>query len=316
MFLAGAAIPALIGGKEALIAARQLNAIHVAALLAIMVVVWHLNILRVAALLRSSGHHLGYWSILRIYMATEFVSKTTPAGSGAPVAATIFLARHHVAVQTSLAIFAITAIMDVISLLLVLGIFIMAGAIFTSTQGTALALSVLLVAMISIITIVRLTITNLRCIGVLLDPLMRLLHLSHRQRRKMLRATLKLQKALTTLSQLSLKETILVWGASIAYWLLFLSTMHVVIYILGGEIPWSESGAIQLAAMGIGHMTLLPGGLGGTEISAGLMLTSKLGALLAGSSILIWRAFTLYLYLITGGLLFFSLLMEKKNGQA
>lgn len=310
---AGLAIPLIIGGEQAIRLVLTLPALAFVKLLAVMLLVWNLNLIRLRLLLHGQTHGLGYWRMLRIYLATEFVSKTTPAGSGAPIAAVSLLAPHGVNTATCLAVFGVAACMDAVVLVLCITGFVLTG--FTSLLGdnTAASILVLSIVLSLIISGTYLLLVRHKLLVALTDSLLKYANVAKPRRQKVHRLVISLHRALKTIARLSPWRLAVSWLACLLYWTLYLSTLYMTVLTLGGEIRWSEAGFIQMIAMGIGHMLMIPGGTGGTEISGALLLNPQFGAALAASAILIWRFLMLYLYLITGGLSLLSLLPSSRH---
>lgn len=305
---AGLAIPLVLGGEQAIRLVLTLPLMAVLKLLAVMILVWNLNLVRLLLLLNGQTYGLGYWRMLRIYLATEFVSKTTPAGSGAPLAAVSLLSPHGVSTATCLAVFGVSACMDAVVLMLCIMVFVLAG--FTSLLGDNVAASIAVLSTVLCLIIggIYLLLARHKQLAALADLLLKPVRINNARRRKVHRLIISLHRALSNITRLPAWRLALSWLACLLYWALYLSTLYMTILVFGGEIGWSEAGFIQMIAMGIGHMLMIPGGTGGTEISSALLLNPVLGVALTASVILVWRFLMLYLYLITGGLSLISLL--------
>jgi len=304
----GLAVPLSIGGLEALSLFVSLPLWAFPALLLAMLLAWNLNLLRLRVLLDSQIKDLGYWRMMRIYMATEFVSKTTPMGAGAPAAAVWLLAPHGVKPISCLVIFGVSACMDAIVLVGLMGCFLVGG--FAVSLGASLWLSLFLVAAIMLAVIIGTALLLYRhkllfCILVSTPGFSLAGPKGRRLARKLI---VSLHLALRRISGLPWWRLIFSWTACLFYWALYLSTLYLCIWVMGGGVSWIESGFVQTIAMGVGHILMVPGGAGGSEVSGTLLLEPALGATLAATVILLWRFLMLYLYLIVGGLAMISLI--------
>lgn len=309
----GLAIPLILGGEQAYRLVLNLPMMAFLKLLAAMAIVWNLNLIRLLLLLDGQSHELGYWRMFRIYLATEFVSKTTPAGSGAPFAAVSLLSRHGVRPATCLAVFGVAACMDAVILALCITAFVVAG--FTSLLGDNIALSVVVLAAVMglIIGSSYLLFARHKLLITVADIILKSVRIQDARRRKVKRLVTSLHRALTNIARLPPWRLAMSWGAGLLYWVIYLSTLYMTVVALGGMISWGEAGFIQMIAMGIGHMLMVPGGAGGTEISGALLLNPLLGVTLTASVILVWRFLMLHLYLMAGGLSLLSLLPPLRH---
>lgn len=304
----GLAIPIAVGGKEALALIASLKLKDILFLLVIMVIVWHLNLLKLRILMSGKLIGLSYWKLIRIYMAAEFVSKTTPAGSGAPLAAITLLSPHNVSASTCIAIFCVVGCMDAIVLILYISIFALTGlsAMLGGNAGTSMLLLGAIMACVIFAT--YLLISRHKLLVGLADGILQLLTVGPSKRRTAHKALISLHRAIKKITQLPRWRLAISWAACLLYWVIYLSTLYLSILLIGGHISWTDAGFIQIIAMGIGHLLMIPGGIGGSEISSAMLLTPILGTAIAASAILIWRFLMLYLYLIVGGLSILSLM--------
>ncbi|MCC1498063.1 flippase-like domain-containing protein [Alcanivorax sp. 1008] len=307
------AIPIALGGRDALTLITTLRIGDIFTLLAIMVVVWHLNLLKLRILMSGKLVNLGYWRMARIYMAAEFVSKTTPAGSGAPVAAIALLAPHNVSASTCIAIFCVVGCMDAIVLIFYIGIFALTG--LSGILGGSAVTSVLLLALVMACAIFAtyLLISRHKLLITVADAMLRILTVGPSKRRTAHKALISLHRAIKKITKLPPWRLAISWAACLLYWILYLSTLYLSILLIGGQISWTDAGFIQIIAMGVGHLLMIPGGIGGSEITSAVLLTPLLGAAISGSAILIWRFLMLYLYLIVGGLSMLSLIASPSK---
>lgn len=298
-------LPVLLGGAPVFGALRGLSLQHLAALVLLMVLVWHLNIARLLLLLGSRPPGLNYWRIIRIYLAIECFSKATPAGAGGAVAAAYYLRRLGVSLHRAFALFAASALMDLVALSLCL------VAILSLAEGGGVSFRWLLTIMLPALSVLLLGIWLadrfnrhlLRLSGVVLAHL----GVPWRWRRRSARALLKLHAAVRSMLSLPVPRLLLALLLCLLMWGLYLSVLFLVVRALGGDLGWPQGAMTQALAMGLGHVFMLPGAAGSAEAVGAMLLTPPLGAVLAGATILCWRFLTLYLHLLLGALAVFSL---------
>jgi|SRR5690554_3922063 len=312
----GLAIPIALGGKEALALIATLHLKDILILLSIMVIIWHLNLLKLRILMSGKLVNLSYWRMARIYMAAEFVSKTTPAGSGAPVAAIALLAPHNVSASTCIAIFCVVGCMDAIVLIFYISIFSLAGLSDMLGANAITSMLLLTAIMACVIFATYLLISQHKLLIGIADGTLRLFSVPPSKRRTAHKALISLHRAIKKITRLPPWRLAISWAACLVYWILYLSTLYLSILLIGGHISWTDAGFIQVIAMGVGHLLMIPGGIGGSEITSAVLLTPLMGATIAGSAILVWRFLMLYLYLIVGGLSMLSLMASPaEQGQ-
>lgn len=310
---ASLAIPFFVGGVAVVALIDDLPYWAVPLLFMVMVLAWNLNVLRLRVLLDESVSNLTYWKAMRIYMATEFVSKTTPMGLGAPAVAVSLLMPYGVKPASCLVIFGISACMDAVILVCLIGFFVIGGLAMALGASFLTCISVLCILMLSAIICAAILRYRHKWFFYALLRMPGFSLVGEKGKKIAAKLTIELHRGLKRISELPRWRLLLSWVSCLLYWSIYLSTLHLCIWMLGGGTSWLESGFIQTIAMGIGHLLMIPGGVGGAEASASLLLEPKLGATIAAAAILLWRFLMLYLYLIIGGLSILSLVLVYGN---
>jgi uncharacterized protein (TIRG00374 family) len=307
LFSFGLAIPLFVGGFEVVSVLTTLPYWTTPLLFLVMLLAWNLNVLRLCVLLDGQFNNVGYWKIMRIYMATEFVSKTTPMGAGAPAAAVSLLAPHGVKPISCLVIFGVSACMDAIVLVCLIGFFAVERLTMTLGANLLTGISLVSVLMLTTIACTSLLLYRHKLLFYLLLRMPGFSLTGEKGKKNAGKLIVSLHRALKRIFELPRWRLLLSWGTCLLYWGLYLSTLYLCIWMLGGGVSWLESGFIQTIAMGIGHLLMIPGGVGGVEVTGTLLLEPKLGATTAATAILLWRFLMLYLYLVIGGVSMLSL---------
>ncbi|WP_273267032.1 lysylphosphatidylglycerol synthase transmembrane domain-containing protein [Flexistipes sinusarabici] len=91
---------------------------------------------------------------------------------------------------------------------------------------------------------------------------------------------------------------------SFTQWICRYGILPLIAYELGADEGVFFLFLIQGIFISIGHMLFLPGGSGGVEIMASAVLTFFLPVQLIGMTVILWRFFTYYMYLLLGGVVF------------
>lgn len=303
----GLAVPLLVGGWGSLSTLWTLAPIETFFLLVVMVVVWSLNVIRLRLLFDRTMPRLGYWRLMRIYMATEFVSKTTPLGLAAPAAAVSLLAPHGVSASSSLVVFGVSAFMDAVVLVALIAC--LAVSELTASAGGGMVMGMLLYAavMTAVIVGTAMLLYRHKLVYVIVSAAPGFSLTGHRGKVFTRRLVVGLHRALARLTRIPRSRLVLSWLACLLYWGAYMSTLYLCIVALGGDVDWVQAGFIQGVSMGMGHLLMIPGGAGGADITGALLLEPLLGATLAAAVIILWRFLMLYLYLLVGGLSLLSL---------
>lgn len=91
------------------------------------------------------------------------------------------------------------------------------------------------------------------------------------------------------------------------------SVLPVLVQVLHGGAPFFALFLLQAVLLTISHALVVPGGGGGVELGAGVLLPAFLPAGLAGIVVLLWRFFTYHLVLLAGGTVFFVTLLRRRR---
>lgn len=309
----GLSVPLFVGGREAMAQLLALPRWVGVALALVMLVIWSLNIIRLRLLFGRQLAGAGFWQLMRIYMATEFVSKTTPMGLGAPATAVSLLAPYGISPSQSLVVFGVSAFMDAVVVVALMGYFAIAE--LTISLNASLTSGVLLYTILMLLMIAGtvLLLYRHKLVYVVFLSVPGFSLTGRRGKEGARKIVVSLHRALKKVARLPAPVLLMSWGACLLYWGLYLSTLYLCIRVLGGNVSWVESGFIQVVAMGMGHLFMVPGGAGGADISGILLLEPALGAALAASTVILWRFLMLYLYLVVGGLSLLSLLRPGRE---
>ena len=109
------------------------------------------------------------------------------------------------------------------------------------------------------------------------------------------------------------RRLLLMFSLCLCHWLLRYSVIYVAVLALGEHLDWVYGFFVQMVAMGAGHLTLLPGGAGGAEVAGAALLNPWLTSVTTATTIVVWRFFTFYWYLLAGGAV--MLWLAARTGQ-
>lgn len=314
--LASFAVPLLLGGGEALRGLLHTPWSVIAAGVVLSVVSWLLNAVRSYVLLHGLGLPLGFGRAVAVTVGTECLGRATPAGAGAPVAFALLLRPCGVNSARAGALFALDQFIDLILFTLLLPVIVLLALRDAEhllpvwiVLGSGLSLGVGVALALLVGWHHR---RVLRWTGGLLGRL----RVADARRWRLGRWSLRFRDTLRAIGRLPRWRLALVMAACCAQWLVRYSILFVVIIGLGGHVPWPQLFLVQMAALGIGQATMLPGGSGGTEASVSLLLAPWLPSGTLAAAILAWRLLTFHGYLLIGAPVFFWLWRRGLVGPA
>lgn len=305
--VAALAIPLLLGGRGLFTDLRQFPLGHLGLMLSLMLVCWNLNALRLRLLLAGRAGRLGQRHSLGIVVASEFAVCVTPAGTGGPLTLLSLLARAGLRPAQATGVFAVDQLIDIlffVSALVGLTLYILVNAI-NIDLGWLVGLPILLM------------LSGVACLGLMVRHYPRLLRLTGRWLRwaelhrltgfGLARRLLHFRNALLVTLRLPRPILLAAFLLSSANWLLRYSILFLAVHGLGREVEWAWTFLVQMLSMAAGHLTFLPGGAGGTELTSSAMLVPMIGAQSAAAAVLTWRFATYYFTLLVGGPVFVTL---------
>ena len=303
--LLGIGIPLVLGGQELLPVLARVNGLHLLGMLGIIVLAWNFNAGRVRLLVGGMDCcRLDQRQALGVIIATEFAYSITPGGSGGPPTYSYLLHRHGLSVSHGLAVYTVDMLIDMLFFLTALLAILVHVLLVPSDLHYGwqlLVLGGLLIAgLVGFILVVR----HFRRLILLVGRLLRRLGVQSRIRRRIMRRLLEYRHGLLKVRRYPLRRLLSVYALCAGHWLLRYSILYLAVRELGGRIDWNYAFMAQMVSLTLGHATLLPGGSGGAEASASVLLLPYLDAATAAGAILIWRFVTFYWYLIAGAPVF------------
>lgn len=306
-FTAAVAIPLLIGGRDALTQVMAFPPLMLLLMIAAMVLAWQLNALRLRLLLAGRAGDLSQTRAFLIIIATEFAARLTPGGAGAPLTLLTLLARSGLRPAHTSGIFVVDQLLD--------SLFFLGALLAVFAYLVVAALNVELVWMVALP--VLFLITLLIMLWQIMRHFIGLLQFGGRVLRRfnvrrstgfgLARRLLHVRNALLQTLRLPKRTLLLALSLASVNWLLRYSLLYLAIVGVGYSIEWGWSFLIQVVATSAGHVSLIPGGAGSTELASSAMLLPVLGAQTTATVILIWRFATFYFVLLAGAPVFVTL---------
>ena len=298
-------IPLLLGGSGLFERLRHFPLQLLALMLAMIMLGWFLNALRLRLLL--GRRKLPQKRAFAIVVATEFAICATPGGAGGPLTLMALLIRHGVPPSRGSAAYAVEQLSDLLFFICALAgvlIFALTQAMNTyiaSLLGFSTALLIGLVVLLALLGRFH------RQVLLINGWLVGQLGVKVRRKRRWARKVISFRNALLDCFRLPRRVLLGVFVLTTLHWLLRYSVLFLTLRGLGSEIAWAWTFIVQLLALSAGQFSLLPGGAGSAELASAALLTPLVGKSTTAAAILIWRFVTYYFYLIAGAPVFFHL---------
>ena len=269
---------------------------------------WLFNSFRLRLLALGMGVRLpAGWSYAAV-VATEFAGAASPAGAGGALTYIALLKQKGLRSARAAAMYAIDHFMDGVFFVVAFPVALISLAMhggFDDPLWLVLVTLLLFGAGGSVFwALLRQHRGLIRFFGAVLKPF----KLPHKRRRRLARWLMQFRQGVRLVLRLPRWQLGLLFSFCAGHWLLRYSILAVVITLIGASVPWSYLFAVQGALLLFGQLSFLPGGAGGVELGYSALLSPFLDLGLVGISLLIWRFFTYYLYLLLGLPVFLLLL--------
>lgn len=300
--IVGASVPLLLGGREVFAELRRIPVSWLLGMLALIFVCWNLNAWRLRLMLHGRAEGFGHRAALATVMGTEFTLNATPGGSGAPFAMAVLLRRHGVTPATATAVLAVDQLTDLLVFLMLLPTLAFYGLSRYLDLSGWWELAVPFALLSSVFTLVLLIARHHRALLTLIGGWLKKMHVKRARRFGLARSMLRFSRGVEETLAVPRRRLAAMFGLCLLHWLLRYSVIYLAVLALGKHVDWAYGFFVQMVAMGAGHLTLLPGGAGASEVAGAAMLSPWLGSLTTASTIVVWRFMTFYWYLIAGGL--------------
>jgi len=270
----------------------------------IVLVSWVFNAVRLRLLLRSMGRHVTYGEGALITIAAEFAGNATPGAVGLPATYTFLLRKLQLSFGSAMGLVSVIVLADVVyyGTLMPFAAFLLffEGAPHTSRMVATVAVVVAGGSGI-LWTLVRYYRPVCRFIG---RQMGRVKWLAAR-RYRLARMTVEYLRALRIVRGMSWSERVGLYLVTLGYWVPRYALLVVVIAVVGRTaVPFTYVFLMQgLLNLG-GQLILMPGGGGGVDVAYSVFMSPYLNAQTIALTLILWRAYTYYLYLAVGAPIF------------
>ncbi len=300
------AVPLLLGGLAPFKKLRGLEW-WVALLLALLALTsWWFNAWRTRFLMASLGRRVSWRQALATTIAAEFAGVTTPGAVG--MAPTYTLLFHNLGLSLGEAVGLVGII--VVTDLTYFGTIMPVAAIFAVFEGTArqytltlmgIIMGVVLGSALVLLALVR----NYRRVYRWVSRNMARFSWLARRRYRLARGVVHLIRSWRALSRMSAWQLLGLYLITLGFWLPRYLVLVAVIYLLAhGGVPFSYLVLVQGVLNLGGQIFLLPGGGGAVDAGYAAFLGSYLPRESLAFTLLVWRTYNFYWFLLVGGPIF------------
>lgn len=303
----GMGIPVLVGGRELLPVLARLQPGRLVMLLGMILLAWNFNAGRLRLLIGGLGHRLKQHQALAVVMATEFAICATPGTTGGPVAFAWLLHRRGLPTSQGITLYAVNSLINIVFFVTALAGLTLYWWIVPSDLHLGWQVAVLSMPLLGGMALAWWVVRHYPRFLLASGRLLRRFNIPTAGRRRLARWALQSRHSLQLVRQFPAYRLWAVYSLCVCHWLLRYSILYLAVRGVGSSIPWSYAFVAQMLSLTAGQVTLLPGGSGGSEASATLLLLPYMDAGTAAGAILVWRFVTFYWYLIAGAPVFMML---------
>jgi len=298
------AVPFILGGF------RQFSLLNklpwwAALLLALLALIsWGFNSLRTRMLMKALGEKISFRKAALTTIAAEFAGVATPASVGMAATYTFLFHNLGITVGEAVGLFSIIMLTDVIffgsTMILAMAVQFFGGADHLSLQMAAPMLAVVAGGAV----VMMLLIINFRRVYHFVSRQMAKVSWLARRRYSLAQGTVHFLRAARTLQEMSWLQLITLFLFTVGFWLPRYLVLIVLIYLVGAHISFAYLVLIQGVLNLGGQMFVIPAGGGVVDTAYAAFLSPYLSAEPLAFTLLVWRTFTFYWYLVIGGPIF------------
>jgi len=293
-------LPLLFGGLDSLKQLGHLPLWGFGLILTVVLSSWGFNAARMFVLVNGLGAKLPPHRAYASVMSAEFAGAATPAYTGGLVTYTFLFSRFGLTLGEGAAVAAVDQLTDLVfmatALPVALFIFIVGSGAHSPVGGGVAIVGVLAVSVPLLFWLPR----HYRPVALWLGKVMRVLPFLHRMRFRLARWLIQFREGIRLIASLGARRLLLTYLFCVGQWLLRYATLPLVVHFLGYHVPWSYLFMAQAIILSVGHVTFLPGGTVGVELTFGALLAPYLTPEQIVAAVLVWRFCTFHSYLIIG----------------
>lgn len=299
------AVPLALGGFRQFELLHRLSWCAAIALAMLAFISWGFNALRTQMLMAALGQGISFWTAAFTTISAEFAGVSTPAAVGMPAAYTFLFHNLGVTVGEALGLVSVIVVTDLVyfgtimTLAVLVEVFIGTGAEH-SPKLAALIMAIIVGGALLFTALVL----NFRRVYHFVGRQMEKVPWLARKRYSLARGTVRFLKALRLLRKMSWRQLAKLYLITLGFWLPRYLVLIVVVSLVGASIPFFYLILVQGVLNMAGQILLMPGGGGTEDAGYAAFLSPYMGLEALAFTLLVWRTYTFYWYLIIGGPIF------------
>ncbi len=299
------AVPLALGGLAQFRLLHRLTIGAVLLLIFLKLVSWAFNALRAQFLLSFAGREVGFREAASITISAEFAGVTTPGAVGMAATYTFLFSRLGLSLGRAAGVVGLIVVTD----LALYGTIMPAAACLQVLQGgwtyqnlrlAGLSLTVVWGGAYCFYALVR----HHRLVCAFMSRQFGKVPWLARRRWSLGRATVDFLRAVRLLRQMSWPQRLALYLINLDYWLPRYLILLLVIDMVNQSVPAAYLLMVQALLHVGGHASFIPGGAGIEDGGYAAFMSPFMDAQALAFTLLVWRVFTFYWYLVVGGPIF------------
>ena len=299
------AVPLALGGFKQFELLHRLSRWAAIVLTMLALISWAFNSLRTQMLMAALGQSISFRKAALVTISAEFAGVSTPAAVGMPATYTFLFHNLGNSVGEALGLVSVIVVTD----LVYFGTIMTLAVLVEVFIGTGAQHSPKLAALIALIIV-----GGSLAFAALVLNFRRVYHFVGRQMEKvpwlackrysLARGTVRFLKAVRLLRKMPRRQLVKLYLITLGFWLPRYLVLVVVVYLVGASIPFFYLILVQGVLNMAGQILLMPGGGGTEDAGYAAFLSPYMGLEALAFTLLVWRVYTFYWYLIIGGPIF------------
>ena len=305
-------VPIILGGLKEFEELKRLTWWATGLLTMWALISWFFNSLRTRLLLSAMNQKISFFEAALTTISAEFGGAATPSSVGMPATYTFLFHNLGLTVGEAVGLVGVIVLTDltyfgtILSLAALVQIF--RGPGFEDLKLLALILAVVVGGALFLVVLILNFRRAYHCVSRLMGKIPWLAGYRYR----LARGTVNFLKAVRTLRKMTWLELAALYFVTMGFWLPRYLVLVVVVYLVGTHIPFSYLLLVQGVLNLGGQFFPLPGGGGSVGAGFAAFLSPYLYPQTLAFTLLVWRTYTYYWYLVVGGPIF----LYKTGGAA
>jgi glycosyltransferase 2 family protein len=298
-------VPLLLGGLRQFSLLSRLHRWAAVLFIGMIFFSWLCNSQRLRLITGAMGPVLDRGEAVLMTAAAEFAGVATPASIGMAGTYTYLFKQQGVSLGHAMGMLGVVVVTDLLVFASLMPCAALAMIFERPLGSNAADLMFLILATVAVgaLALFFLSRNYRRIYRFLSRRLTRVPWLATR-RYLLARMTVEFVQAFRLMRRMSWRRRFALYFSTVGYWLPRYGILLITVALLGEKVPYAylflAQGVLNLG----GQMFILPGGGGGVDAGYAVFLSPYMGRETLALTLLVWRTFTFYWYLLVGGLIF------------